>query len=215
MNHLNRYRQQQHIVLMLKEGNEALLMESDRKLLKEMTAVMLPSNNRDRFVAALEGSIDEQLQLSAAEAEEIAEEIECAIIEPEASTTDLADAMARSDAMRGREAQVRLGCVRDALGFSNEDLAKIKADLDQDDDYLAAPPIERIEWYIEAMILHYGSTRYSAAIAQKCLDSVRTEFAVLADEDLALQFKQRLDSKADIPIKQKDTVATHRGVSIE
>jgi hypothetical protein len=215
MNHLNRYRQQQHIVLMLKEGNEALLMESDRELLKEMTAVMLPSNNRDRFVAALEGSIDEQLQLSAAEAEEIAEEIECAIIEPEASTTDLADAMARSDAMRGREAQVRLGCVRDALGFSNEDLAKIKADLDQDDDYLAAPPIERIEWYIEAMILHYGSTRYSAAIAQKCLDSVRTEFAVLADEDLALQFKQRLDSKADIPIKQKDTVATHRGVSIE
>jgi hypothetical protein len=213
--HLNKYRQQQHIVLMLKQGNEALLMESDRELLKEMTAVMLPSANRDRFVAALEGSIDEQLQLSAAEVEEIAEEIECAIVEPEPAEPDLAAAMARSDAMRGRDAQVRLIAVRNALDLKNETLQTIKARLDEDEEYQAAPPDERVAWYIEEMILYYGASHYSLDIARACLKATREEFPNLADEDLAAQFKTRLDSKIDIPIQGRVEPVTHKGVSIE
>jgi hypothetical protein len=212
--HLNKYRQQQHIVLMLKQGNEALLMESDRELLKEMTAVMLPSSNRDRFVAALEGSIDEQLQLSAAEVEEIAEEIEVAIVEPEASNSDLAAAMDHCEAMKGREAQVRLIAVKKALNLDTTTLSTIKAGLDEDEDYQAAPAPERVEWYIEAMILHYGASRYSQEIAKKCLDKTREEFPILADEDLAAQFRNRLDSKVDVPLSGRPAPPTHRGVSI-
>jgi hypothetical protein len=212
--HLNKYRQQQYIVLMLKQGNEALLMESDRALLKEMSAVMLPSANRDRFVAALEGSVDEQLRLSATEVEEIADEIECAIIEPEASATDLAAAMDRCEAMKGREAQVRLIAVRNALGLNNPTLSAIKAQLDQDEDYQAAPESERVEWYVEAMILHYGASRFSQAIASKCLEATRSEFPLLADEDLAAQFKIRLNSKADIPLSGRPAPPTRNGVSI-
>lgn len=214
LEHLNKYRQQQHIVALLKAGDEALLMESDRELLKEMTAVMLPSASRDRFVAALEGSIDEQLQLSAAEVEEVAEEIEGAIVEPEPSEPDLAEAMQRSEAMQGRPAQVRLVSVRDALGFDNKTLAQIKAALDQDEDYQAAPEIERVEWYVEAMILHYGTGKFSQVIAEKCLDAVRSEFPLLVDEDLAQQFKLRLESGVDVPLQSREKPVTHRGVSI-
>lgn len=213
--HLNKYRQQQHIVALLKAGDEALLMESDRELLKEMTAVMLPSANRDRFVAALEGGMDEQLQLEASEIEDIAEEIEGAIVEPEASEPDLEAAMERSEAMRGRHSSIRFGAVLKVLSQDAETRDFILQGLKQDDDYLAAPDEERAEWFIEAMMLHYGASRYSKDIAQKCLDGTRFEFPILADEDLASQFKQRLDSKIDIPVKTREKPITHNGSSIE
>ena len=207
LDHLNTYRQRQHILQMVRDGSEGLLTPSDRLQLKEMASIALSPERRSLLLNAS----DEILALPESARDEIVEDIEQEALEPYSGVIEL-DQEAVKDLISRPNGQ-RLRRTAEALGLGLQDLGHAwKASHDGEEANTASAEV--ITVFVQELCVQWGARKFSRQVAERhLLHILKEREGLIVDEFLAELFTSTLTQS--IPIAGRSPSSTVRGVSVD
>lgn len=205
LDHWQRVTQRQHILEMVQQGQQHLLMGDDLEVLQEMRQITIPGSTQ----LHLPESQPDETQQPALPAFEPVD------TEAVAEDNHLVDeAIAANEAMLNRESGQRITAVNEALGLDREEMLVLWEEIEQFDDER-----DRATQMIDAMLRHWALYARKPALSEEAISGLRKrlneQMPFLADEDLATVFvaeSERWISVNTAPSKPAETV---NGISIE